>query len=93
MCIRDRGITGQNSANLKELKASINLIRSESNLPIVAGFGIKSRKDVENISALTDGVVVGSSIVNIITDNISDKKNMLEKIDLFTQDLKKGTSS
>ena len=38
------GITGQNSANLKELEASINLIRSESNLPIVAGFGIKSRK-------------------------------------------------
>ena len=87
------GITGQNSANLKELEASINLIKSESNLPIVAGFGIKNRKDVENISAFTDGVVVGSSIVNIITDNISDKKNMLEKIDLFTQDLKKGTGS
>mgnify|MGYP003343444219 FL=1 len=85
------GITGQNSANLKELEKSINLIKSESNLPIVAGFGIKSRKDVENISAFTDGVVVGSSIVNIIKDNISDKKNMLEKIDLFTQDLKKGT--
>ena len=87
------GITGQNSANLKELETSINLIRSESNLPIVAGFGIKSRKDVENISAFTDGVVVGSSIVNIIKDNISDKKNMLEKIDLFTRDLKKGTGS
>ena len=87
------GITGQNSANLKELEKSINLLRSESNLPIVAGFGIKSRKDVENISAFTDGVVVGSSIVNIIKDNISDKKNMLEKINLFTQDLKKGTSS
>ena len=87
------GITGQNSANLKELETSINLIRSESNLPIVAGFGIKSRKDVENISAFTDGVVVGSSIVNIIKDNISDKKNMLEKIDLFTQDLKKGAGS
>ena len=95
MCIRDSvtGITGQNSANLKELETSINLIRSESNLPIVAGFGIKSRKDVENISSFTDGVVVGSSIVNIIKDNISDKKNMLKKIDLFTQDLKKGTDS
>ncbi len=87
------GITGQNSANLKELQDSINLIRSESNLPIVAGFGIKSREDVENISIFTDGVVVGSSIVNIIKDNISDKKNMLEKIDLFTQDLKAGTGS
>ena len=87
------GITGQNSANLKELETSINLIRSESNLPIVAGFGIKSREDVENISAFTDGVVVGSSIVNIIKDNISNKKNMLEKISLFTQDLKKGIGS
>ena len=87
------GITGQNSANLKELETSINLIRSESNLPIVAGFGIKNRKDVEKISAFTDGVVVGSSIVNIIKDNISDKKIMLDKIDIFTQDLKKGTGS
>ena len=87
------GITGQNSANLKELESSINLIRSESNLPIVAGFGIKSRKDVENISTFTDGVVVGSSIVNIIKDNISNKKSMLEKIDSFTKDLKRGTIS
>ena len=78
---------------MKELETSINLIRSESNLPIVAGFGIKSRKDVENISDFTDGGVVGSSIVNIIKDNISNKKKMLEKIDLFTQDLKKGTGS
>ena len=87
------GITGQNSANLNELESSINLIRSISNLPIVAGFGIKSRKDVENISPFTDGVVVGSSIVNIIKDNISNKKNMLEKIDSFTKDLKRGAVS
>ena len=53
----------------------------------------KYRKDVEKISAFTDGVVVGSSIVNIIKDNISDKKIMLEKIDIFTQDLKEGTGS
>ena len=87
------GITGQNSANLNELESSINLIRSKSNLPIVAGFGIKSRKDVENISTFTDGVVVGSSIVNIIKDNISNKKSMLEKIDSFTKDLKRGAVS
>ncbi len=87
------GITGQNSANLKELETSIELIRSESNLPIIAGFGIKTRQDVENISAFTDGVVVGSSVVNIIKDNISNKKNILNKIDLFTKDLKRGTRS
>ena len=84
------GTTGQKSANLEELEKSINKIRSASNLPIVAGFGIKSKKDVEDISAYTDGVVVGSSIVNIIKNNIQNKDEMMNEINLFTQDLKKG---
>ena len=84
------GTTGQKSANLKELEKSINKIRLVSNLPIVAGFGIKNRKDVEDISAFTDGVVVGSSIINIIKNNTDNKNTMLNKINLFTQDLKKG---
>ena len=84
------GTTGQKSANLKELQKSINLIQSASNLPIVAGFGIKNRKDVENISNYSDGVVVGSSIINIIKNNIKDKNKMMDEIDLFIKDLKKG---
>lgn len=84
------GTTGQKSANLEELEKSINKIRSVSNLPIVAGFGIKNKKDVEDISAYTDGVVVGSSIVNIIKKNIQNKDVMMNEINLFTQDLKKG---
>ena len=84
------GTTGQKSANLEELEKSINKIRSASNLPIVAGFGIKSKKDVEDISVYTDGVVVGSSIVNIIKNNIQNKDKMMNEINLFTQDLKKG---
>ena len=84
------GTTGQKSANLEELEKSINKIRSASNLPIVAGFGIKSKKDVEDISTYTDGVVVGSSIVNIIKNNIQNKDEMMNEINLFTQDLKKG---
>jgi len=85
------GITGQNSANLKDLENSINIIKSTTKLPVVAGFGIKNRNDIENICVFADGVVVGSSIVNIIKDNIIDKNKMISKINIFTQDLKKGT--
>jgi tryptophan synthase alpha chain len=84
------GITGQNSANIEDLKKSINTIRSSTKLPIVAGFGIKNRNDVEQISSFTDGVVVGSSIVNIIKDNLNDKNKMINKIKFFTKDLKEG---
>ena len=84
------GITGQNSANIKELKKSINIIKSSTKLPIVAGFGIKNKNDVEQISTFTDGVVVGSSIVNIIKNNLNDKNKMINKIRIFTRDLKEG---
>jgi tryptophan synthase alpha chain len=84
------GITGQNSANIEDLKKSINTIKSSTKLPIVAGFGIKNRNDVEQISTFTDGVVVGSSIVNIIKDNLNDKNKMINEIKVFTKDLKVG---
>ena len=84
------GITGQNSANIEDLKKSINTIKSSTKLPIVAGFGIKNRNDVEQISTFTDGVVVGSSIVNIIKDNLNDKNKMINEIKVFRKDLKEG---
>ena len=84
------GITGQNSANIEDLKQSINTIKSSTKLPIVAGFGIKNKNDVEQISTFTDGVVVGSSIVNIIKDNLNDKNKMINEIKVFTKDLKEG---
>jgi len=86
------GITGQNSANIEDLKKSINTIKTSTKLPIFAGFGIKNRNDVEQISTFTDGVVVGSSIVNIIKDNLNDKNKMIEEIKIFTKDLKEGMS-
>ena len=84
------GITGQNSANLEDLKKSINTIKSSTKLPVVAGFGIKNRNDVEQISTFADGVVVGSSIVNIIKDNLNDKNKMIKEVKVFTKDLKEG---
>ena len=84
------GITGQNSANVEHLKKSILTIKSSTKLPIVAGFGIKNKKDVEQISGFTEGVVVGSSIVNIIKNNLHNKNKMITEIDKFTKDLKKG---
>ncbi len=85
------GITGQHSANIEELKKSIKLIKSNSKLPIVAGFGIKNPEDVKQISKIADGVVVGSSIVKIIEENQEDEDKMLMLIDNFTNKLKEAT--
>ena len=86
------GITGQKSANLIELEKSIRKIKNFTDLPVVPGFGIKNAADVKNICKISDGAVVGSSIIKIIEDNLTDKKEIIRKIDLFTKDLKEATN-
>jgi len=86
------GITGQKSADMKELKHSVKEIRRQSNLPIVAGFGIKDKNQVSEICAITDGAVVGSSIVKIIENNLNQSDVILKLIGDFVKELKKGTN-
>ena len=86
------GITGQQSADIKILKKQIKEIKKETNLPVVAGFGIKSVSQVREVCKFSDGVVVGSAIVKIIEKNIkSKKKHILQLIKNFVIKLKKGT--
>ena len=84
------GITGQKSANLDELKKSVEFIKKHTNLPILPGFGIKNPVDVNNICKVAYGVV-GSSIIKIVEDNLDDRDNMILQIDTFTKQLKEGT--
>ena len=85
------GITGQKSANIEELKKSIEFIKKYTNLPIVPGFGIKDTMDVKNVCKISDGAVVGSGIIKIIEENIDNKTLIVEEIDKFTKKLKEAT--
>ena len=85
------GITGQKSADLNELEKSVSFIKKLTNLPVIPGFGIKNSTDVNNICKIADGAVVGSSIIKIIEENLTNKEKMLLEIDKFSKDLKNGT--
>ena len=63
------GITGTTSANAENLKPAIDEIRKHTSLPICVGFGIKTPDDAKAMAKVADGVVVGSSIVDMISKN------------------------
>ncbi len=78
-----KGITGVKSAKINKVNSQINRIKKFTNLPIVAGFGIKSEKDVKTFSnSNCSGIVVGSAIVEKIQKNIkkNKKKHILANI-------------
>lgn len=60
------GITGTKSASYDDIAKSVEQIKKYAKIPVAVGFGVKTAKDVENISKSADAVVVGSQIVKTI---------------------------
>ena len=73
-----------------KLATVISKVKKSSTLPVVAGFGIKNAIQVKEICSFSDGVVVGSSIIKIIEENLENNKNsILPNIANFIKELKK----
>lgn len=60
------GVTGTASADPAKAGVHIAMIRRHTQLPIVAGFGIKTPADAAAMGQIADGVVVGSALVQEI---------------------------
>ena len=61
-----RGVTGASNFNAIEAREKIDFIRSNTSLPVLAGFGIKTSIDAFELSKISDGVVIGSALVEMI---------------------------
>jgi tryptophan synthase alpha chain len=88
------GITGAR-AELKTTTVDlIKRIKSHTDIPINVGFGISQPEHVkEVISSGADGAIVASAILNIITENLDNKEEMLQKIGKFCRKLNEATKS
>lgn len=68
------GITGVKTAKVTEANDQVKRIKKHTNLPVVAGFGIKTEEDVKSFSKSDcSGIVIGSAIVEKVTESV--KKN------------------
>jgi len=75
-----KGITGAEIDSFNALKERVESIKKSSRIPVVVGFGIKDKKTAKKMSVFSDGVVVGSAIVDIISN-----KQDLHFQDIFSQ--------
>ena len=68
-----RGVTGSSNLDGNEIEQNIKYIKSISSIPVMAGFGIKNSDDAMLLSSFSDGIVIGSSIVELIYKNSENK--------------------
>jgi tryptophan synthase alpha chain len=60
------GTTGKSVAVPDEVLAYMDRVRAVSPVPVCAGFGIRSREQVQRMQGHVDGVVVGSALVEVL---------------------------
>jgi len=60
------GTTGKNVAVPAEVVKYLDEVRALAKVPVCAGFGIRTREQVELLRGHVDGVVVGSALVEVL---------------------------
>jgi tryptophan synthase alpha chain len=83
------GVTGARKAVPTEIAAQLAGIRSASPVPVVVGFGVSSPEEARGLARLADGVVVGSAIVQRITEGGS-RAARAERVRRFVRSLKRA---
>jgi tryptophan synthase alpha chain len=68
------GITGGAIKSHAAVGDAVRRIKSHTDLPVVAGFGIKTADDAALIGRDADGIAVGTALVNMIHASLKDGK-------------------
>lgn len=68
-----------------ELQKFYKKIRNATELPLMAGFGIKNRTDIETIFSTSelDGVIIGSAITNIIESELHGPHRIIAQVENY----------
>jgi tryptophan synthase alpha chain len=59
------GVTGTTRPQLEDVRRDLERIRRQTDLPVVAGFGITTAGQAAGIAPFADGIVVGSALVRL----------------------------
>jgi tryptophan synthase alpha chain len=73
------GTTGKNVAVPTEVVHYLDRVRELASVPVCAGFGIRSREQVDLLRGHVDGVVIGSALVEVL-ERGEDATDWLRKL-------------
>ena len=83
------GVTGAANFYMADIKENVENIHNITSLPLVVGFGVSTPSQAKEISAFSDGVVIGSAFVKIIEENIGSK-DLVKLVSSYATSIKNG---
>jgi tryptophan synthase alpha chain len=68
------GTTGQSAASAAPSASYLERVRAAATVPVCAGFGIRSREQIDALRGQVDGVIIGSALVEVLERGESPQK-------------------
>ncbi|MEL6226441.1 MAG: tryptophan synthase subunit alpha [Pseudomonadota bacterium] len=87
------GITGSAAPDSQDVKANVARIKSQTELPVCVGFGVRTPEQARSVSEGADGVVVGSALVTALANSLSEDGSATGKTASAVLDLVSGLAS
>ncbi len=66
-CVSSKGVTGMRETITTNIGELIQKVKQIKDIPCMVGFGISTPAQAKQMAAISDGVIVGSAIVDIIS--------------------------
>ncbi len=79
------GVTGTRTEIKTDLAPMIKIVRENTKIPCAVGFGISTPEQARNMAKISDGAIVGSAIIKILTKY---GKNSAPHVGKFVREMK-----
>ena len=80
------GVTGKRNKLSADLKTNLTKIKKLTSLPVCVGFGISNARQAQEVSRISDGIIIGSAIVEKIKKNIG-RRDLVQRVASFVKSL------
>jgi tryptophan synthase alpha chain len=82
-CVSSMGVTGQGADFYANVNNYLKEVKTQSKIPVMMGFGIRTAKDVEQQKDIIDGAIVGSAFIKLLEEHNYDLETAKEYIRTF----------
>lgn len=83
-----KGVTGSNRLDTNSVEESVRVIKQQSKLPVGVGFGIRDAESAAKVAKVSDAIIVGSPIVELVGEMVDDSADSLNKISEYLSALR-----
>lgn len=78
-----KGVTGADHTDLNDVKTQYQLRKSQTHLPLMIGFGIKTPKSAAEMAEFADGIVVGAALISRVFEGYSSHHSLSSGVALI----------